>query len=195
MILGIDIGGTKINTGLFSAREKTLWATKKGYIAEISDLPAYIKETIEALCREQGVSPSEILSIGIGIPGTVSADGKKILKAPNISLLSDDLAEKLEDALRIPVAFVQDSRAAAWGEYLCGGGKGAKAIVCVTLGTGIGTDEDGYRYILGSKHTDVRPFSKELNAKFGGKGGGKPEMVQGSLVGNKNEIEKMIMEG
>lgn len=137
--IGIDIGGTKINTGLFSASEKTLLANKKAYIAEISDLCTYIKTVIEELCRENGICPSEVLSVGIGIPGTVRADGKKILKAPNISLLSDDIAVKLEETLKLPVCFVQDSRAAAWGEYLCGGGKGAESVVCVTLGTGIGT--------------------------------------------------------
>lgn len=57
----------------------------------------------------------------------------------------------------------------------------------------VGTDESGYRYILGSKNTDVRAFSKELNAGFKGKGGGKPEMVQGSLEGKAEEIRKMIL--
>lgn len=55
-----------------------------------------------------------------------------------------------------------------------------------------GTDESGYRYILGSKTEDMRAFSKKLNEKFGGKGGGKPEMVQGSLTGKRSEIEKMF---
>lgn len=60
-------------------------------------------------------------------------------------------------------------------------------------GAFIGTDENGYRYILGSKNEDVRAFSKELNARFQGKGGGKPEMVQGSLTGSEEEIRKMIL--
>ncbi len=55
-----------------------------------------------------------------------------------------------------------------------------------------GTDEGGYRYILGSKYVDVREFAKKLNEKFSGKGGGKPEMVQGSLIGSEQEIRKMI---
>ena len=55
-----------------------------------------------------------------------------------------------------------------------------------------GTDESGYRYILGSKTEDMRAFSKKLNEKFGGKGGGKPEMVQGSLTGKRSEIEEMF---
>lgn len=54
---------------------------------------------------------------------------------------------------------------------------------------------DGYHYILGSRTLDMRAFSKELNARFGGKGGGKPQMVQGSLSGGtKAEIMKMIEE-
>lgn len=61
-------------------------------------------------------------------------------------------------------------------------------------GAFIGTDDGGYHYILGSRTVDLRTFSKTLNEKFHGKGGGKPEMVQGSLAGNSEEIRKMIME-
>lgn len=60
-------------------------------------------------------------------------------------------------------------------------------------GAFVGTDETGYRYILGSKTVNLRDFSRELNAKFGGKGGGKPEMVQGSLTGAQAEIAEMIL--
>lgn len=56
----------------------------------------------------------------------------------------------------------------------------------------IGTDESGYRYILGSRTEDTRAISKKLNAGFQGKGGGKPEMVQGSLTGAAEEIRKMF---
>ncbi len=137
--VGIDIGGTKINMGLFEKESKKLIANKKAYITEIEDLSLYIKETLTELCIENNINISRIISIGIGIPGTVSADGKKILKVPNISILSDDITVDFESTLKIPVRFVQDSRAAAWGEYLCGGGKGSNSVVCVTLGTGIGT--------------------------------------------------------
>ena len=53
-----------------------------------------------------------------------------------------------------------------------------------------GTDENGYRYVIGSRVCDVRPLSKKINAAFNGRGGGKPEMVQGSLTGS----EKLIRE-
>lgn len=59
-------------------------------------------------------------------------------------------------------------------------------------GAFIGSDECGYHYILGSKTVDVREISKNLNAQFHGKGGGKPQMVQGSLNGCAKEIKELI---
>lgn len=55
-----------------------------------------------------------------------------------------------------------------------------------------GTDEEGYRYVIGSRSEDVRPLSKMLNTTFQGRGGGKPEMVQGSVKGIRTEIEEEV---
>ncbi len=55
-----------------------------------------------------------------------------------------------------------------------------------------GTDATGYRYVMGSKTVDVRPLAKILNEKFQGRGGGKPEMVQGSLSGGQEEIKEAL---
>ena len=41
--LGVDIGGTKINIGLFDAETKNIVADKKGYLSEITDICEYIK--------------------------------------------------------------------------------------------------------------------------------------------------------
>ena len=55
-----------------------------------------------------------------------------------------------------------------------------------------GNDNDGYRYVIGSKKCDVRMLAKKLNEKFHGRGGGKSEMVQGSLFGNEMEIREEL---
>ena len=55
-------------------------------------------------------------------------------------------------------------------------------------------EQQGYQYILGSKIKDVREIAKLLNSRFSGRGGGKPQMVQGSLRGSKEEICKMLEE-
>lgn len=56
-----------------------------------------------------------------------------------------------------------------------------------------GNSLEGYRYVIGSKTQDTRIYAKALNEKFQGRGGGKPEMVQGSLCGNEIEIREEVM--
>lgn len=56
-----------------------------------------------------------------------------------------------------------------------------------------GNSSGGYRYVIGSKTQDTRIYAKALNEKFQGRGGGKPEMVQGSLCGDETEIRKEVM--
>lgn len=68
--------------------------------------------------------------------------------------------------------------------------KGAK--ICAVFA---GTDKDGYRYVIGSRETDVRPLCRRLNEEFNGRGGGKPEMVQGSLQGDEAAIRTSIGSG
>lgn len=135
--LGIDIGGTKIRLGLYDG--ETLAAAEKLYVKDITDLCGDIRASVDALCAAAGVSRRDIVSCGVGVPGTVSEDGRTLLKAPNLALLTPDTADRLEKALGVPVRLVQDSRAAAWGEYTLGAGRGAKTLICFTLGTGIGT--------------------------------------------------------
>ncbi len=55
-----------------------------------------------------------------------------------------------------------------------------------------GTEKEGYRYVIGSKNCDTRILAKQLNKKFCGRGGGKPEMVQGSLTGREEAIRKEV---
>lgn len=65
--------------------------------------------------------------------------------------------------------------------------RGAK--VCAVFA---GTDESGYRYVIGSRTEDVRPLNVKLKETLGARGGGKPEMVQGSLTGTGERIKALL---
>ena len=52
-----------------------------------------------------------------------------------------------------------------------------------------GDDENGYKYAITSRNSDVRDIGKALNAALSGRGGGKPDMVQGSVAATKKQIE------
>ena len=56
-----------------------------------------------------------------------------------------------------------------------------------------GNDAAGYRYVIGSRDVDVRNMAKELNAAFEGRGGGRPEMVQGTVRGTEEELQNWIL--
>ena len=65
--------------------------------------------------------------------------------------------------------------------------KGTK-VAAVFAGT-----ENNYRYVIGSKDTDTREIAKVLNAKFHGRGGGKPDMVQGSILGDEMSVREEVL--
>ena len=57
--------------------------------------------------------------------------------------------------------------------------------ICVVFS---GDDETGYKYAAGMEGGDLKAFVKDLNAALGGRGGGRPYFVQGSLTAAKKEI-------
>ena len=57
-----------------------------------------------------------------------------------------------------------------------------------------GSDRDGYRYVIGSKEVDVRSLAREFNHAFDGRGGGRPEMVQGTVRGTEDEMREWILQ-
>ncbi|MBR3588158.1 MAG: hypothetical protein IKL16_01205 [Clostridia bacterium] len=55
-----------------------------------------------------------------------------------------------------------------------------------------GSDETGYKYTLASRTMDLRQLAKDFNTALSGRGGGKPEMVQGNVSAKQNEIEDFL---
>jgi len=55
-----------------------------------------------------------------------------------------------------------------------------------------GSDLNGYKYAIASRTEDVRNLGREFNSFCNGRGGGKPEMIQGSVSAKKEEIEKFF---
>ena len=55
-----------------------------------------------------------------------------------------------------------------------------------------GADGQGYKYAIGQKGGDLRPLTRALNQALNGRGGGKPDFVQGSLQASRAEIEAFL---
>lgn len=57
-----------------------------------------------------------------------------------------------------------------------------------------GDEENGYRYAVGKCGGDVRPLVKTMNEALSGRGGGKPELSQGTVRAGKAQVEAWIAE-
>ena len=139
--VGIDIGGTKINVGILNG-ENELIANKVAPIPEDKSCHSVLEVAADTLClllEEQGIEKRYVFSVGIGVPGTVSSDCRVASFVPNLGWRDEPVADIFKGLTGFPARVLQDSRAGAYGEYKAGSGKGSNALICITLGTGIGT--------------------------------------------------------
>lgn len=136
---GVDIGGTTVKLGLFRTDGELLdkWEipTRKedGGSQILPDVATSIKEKI----TEKGIDADDVQGIGVGVPGPVTPEGV-VRKCVNLGWGIFNVEDALSELTGYPVKAGNDANVAALGELWQGAGKGAKNIVMVTLGTGIG---------------------------------------------------------
>jgi len=134
LTIGVDIGGTKIAAGVVDAAGAVLARTIR---ATDPEDPAGIEASVVACVRERQAD-HDVAGVGVAAAGFISPDRSRVLFAPNIAWRDHPLAERLGDALGTPVVIENDAHAAAWAEYRFGAGAGARDLVMLTLGTGLG---------------------------------------------------------
>jgi len=139
-VIGIDLGGTFVkfayarSNGEIIMRDKIPTRVSHGADVILSD----IAKKIDELIKSNGHAREDVIGCGIGCPGTVDADFRKVIFAPNLKWNDVDVKGKLEETAGLSVYIDNDANLAALGEYWLGAGRGVKDFVCVTLGTGIG---------------------------------------------------------
>ncbi|MGN0651212.1 MAG: ROK family protein [Oscillospiraceae bacterium] len=139
--LGIDIGGTNIACGIVNdsceiiARSKVKTNAPRQYAEILAD----IITAAELACKELGISPGELSSIGIGCPGTCNRENGTVEYSNNLGFVNVPLRSDIEKHFGVKTYLGNDADAAAFGEYCAGAAKGAKNAVVITLGTGVGS--------------------------------------------------------
>ncbi len=135
LVLGLDIGGTKISSGM--VREGKIIERKE------SRTPASLpqEEILEAISSQiESYTSSGFKSIGIGIPGLVDPGEGVVYNLANIpSFQKVNLKAYLEKKFNVPVAINNDANCFALGEYKFGPAQQHRHVIAITLGTGIGT--------------------------------------------------------
>ncbi|MBR5474143.1 MAG: ROK family glucokinase [Lachnospiraceae bacterium] len=138
-LFGVDVGGTTIKMGLFSTTGELIekWEIRTDIEGEGRHILPDIAAAIQKKCHEKGWTASDVLGIGIGVPGPVTSDGT-VLKCINLGWGVFSVASVLEGLTGIPSYAGNDATVAALGETIAGGGFGCKNSVMATLGTGVG---------------------------------------------------------
>ena len=94
--------------------------------------------TVRDALQDAGISTAELAGIGVGCPGPLNLDEGIVLETPNLGWKNTPLKRVLEEAFNCPVFIVNDVDAGVYGEYRFGAGRGARCVVGVFPGTGIG---------------------------------------------------------
>lgn len=143
MIIGIDLGGTKIAFALVDSDSGTVRARKVAPTnsqAGAADVLARMVTHITQLCADAQVALTEVSGIGIGVPGVFDDATGHTLFLPNLVGTWRDIAvgPTLTAALGVPTWLINDARAFVLGEAVYGAGRGYDNVVGFTVGTGIG---------------------------------------------------------
>ena len=138
--IGIDIGGTNLKAGLVND-EGSILAMEKRKIAEVSDQKALVEALValtQSLTERGGLTPEQIRSVGVGVPGAVEIHSGAVLYTCNLPLRNVPLRRLFHQLSDLPLYIENDANCAALAEYYVGGGRGSKRFITVTLGTGVG---------------------------------------------------------
>ncbi len=100
-----------------------------------------VLRTIEELIEEAiGAGKSEVLGIGLGVPGPIDAEGGISRHYKFIRGWSDvPIGPRIRDRFGLPTFVENNLRSMALGELWCGQGRGAKHLICLGIRSGIGT--------------------------------------------------------
>ena len=150
---GIDVGGTKIEAAAVDADGMAHEAirTATDVAAGPKGITAAIVGAVRLLTDRAGSPPA---GIGIGIAGQIDAATGSVRFAPNLGWHDVPLASDIKAALGVAVVVTNDVRAAAFGEWRHGAGRGLDDLVCVYVGTGIGGGiVSGGRLLAGCANT------------------------------------------
>jgi glucokinase len=138
--IGFDLGGTKMLATVYDDKFKPLGSSRKktkgldGMEAGLNR----INEVIASAIESAKVDASGIGGLGIGCPGPLDLKNGVLREAPNLGWVNAPIRDSIEKKFGFPAVVGNDVDFGVFGEYCFGAGKGARCVVGIFPGTGIG---------------------------------------------------------
>lgn len=144
-IVGVDLGGTNIVTGALPADGSHTYGVRStptdaesGADTVVDRIVAQIEQTIAATMTEAGVSRDAFRGVGVGAPGPLDRKHGLVIVAPNLGWKNFPLRDRISTRVHLPTTLDNDANCATVGEWWLGAARGARHVVGLTIGTGIG---------------------------------------------------------
>jgi glucokinase len=149
--IGVDLGGTKMAVGVVDSEQHVHYEGKEPSIGLTED--ELVEDLGEELEEARAARP-DVLCAGLGIPATIDHDRGVAIQAVNLEISDVPLRDLMSKQIGLPVYMDNDANVAALAEFLFGAGRGARNVVMLTIGTGIGggliLDGEIYRGSIGA---------------------------------------------
>ena len=135
MRFGLDLGGTKMEAVLLDDTDEIVWRERRPTPAE--DYQAII-ETMAALVAQAAKETTQEITIGIGMPGSLSPKTGLVRNSNTQCLNGRAIKQDLERTMAREVRLANDANCFALSEATDGAGAGAQSVFGVIIGTGCG---------------------------------------------------------
>jgi glucokinase len=140
LVIGVDLGGTKILAGVFDrslkciSQAKMTTKSQRGADEVVERVARCVRDAVD----EGDLDIKQVKAIGIGAPGAVDPESGKVIFAPNLQWRDIPLKKMLEKDLGIPVFVENDCNICTLGVHEAELAGKPKNMVGIFLGTGIG---------------------------------------------------------
>ncbi|MBX0356071.1 ROK family transcriptional regulator [Halobacillus sp. Nhm2S1] len=139
-VIGVDIGGTKIASGITCLKGKIYayreFATKD-YIE--GDLLKRLNEDVHDMLKELSLTVQDIMGMGMGVPGVTNVKEGIVVDAPSLKWVNYPVREQASQYFPFPIYIENDVNTSVLGEHWVGAGKALENIIYIAVGTGIGS--------------------------------------------------------
>ncbi len=138
--VGIDLGGTNIAAGIVGESGKLLHkksiptGADRDALAVIKDMAQVAMDVV----AENGYTMDDVVSVGIGSPGSVDKAKGELVYANNLPFSHTPMRAEMQKYINKPIYIDNDANCAAWAEAMAGATKGVDDSIAITLGTGVG---------------------------------------------------------
>jgi len=139
-VVGVDLGGTKIQAGIYDARLSLLGSAKVSTKAErgVGDVLDRVARCVQDAVDECNLGLKQVRAVGIGAPGAVDSGEGRVIFAPNLGWKNVPLRTELEKRLDLPVFVENDCNLCALGVHVHELGGKPRHMIGLFIGTGIG---------------------------------------------------------